>query len=234
LSAALAECRDLSIDYGGGTRIGPINLQVSAGTVVALVGVNGAGKTSLLHMLLGLRRPTSGSAMLFGQSSETAASRKGVGYLPEAVDFPERSNAFDLLKLHARLTGTPLRSEDEFEKYLDEFGLELTGKPLKVYSKGMKQRLALAIAMMDCSRLLILDEPNSGLDPVGIAMLRAKLDQLKARGVGLIISTHRLAEVMQVADRTLVLHKGAIAGDAPMSDFAHFQDFENFFLERAR
>lgn len=234
MSPALAECRDLLIDYGGGTRIGPLNLQIMSGSALALVGVNGAGKSSLLHMLLGLRRPTSGSALLLGQSSANAAGRKGVGYLPEVVDFPERSNALDLLKLHARLTGKALHTEADFEKYLEDFGLEFTDKPLKVYSKGMKQRLALAIAMMDCSRLLILDEPNSGLDPVGIAMLRAKLDQLKAQGVGLIISTHRLAEVMQVADRALVLHKGAIAGDAPMSDFAQFQDFENFFLERAR
>jgi ABC-type multidrug transport system ATPase subunit len=234
LSVPLASCQNLVMDYGGGTRIGPINLELLAGNVVALVGVNGAGKTTLLHMLLGLRRPTSGAAMLLGKSSSIPESRAGVGYLPEAVDFPERSHAIDLLKLHARLTDTPLQTQSQFEKYLDDFGLEYTDKPLKFYSKGMKQRLALSIAMMDCRRLLILDEPNSGLDPVGIAMLRAKLDQLKSTGVGLIISTHRLAEVMQVADRAIVLHKGSIAGDAPMSEFENFSAFENYFLERAQ
>lgn len=222
------------MDYGGGTRIGPLNLEVTSGSALALVGANGAGKTTLLHMLLGLRLPTSGSAQLLGMDSSNPRARQGVGYLPEAVDFPERSQAMDLLKLHARLTGSALRSAADFEAYLDDFGLEMTSKPLKAYSKGMKQRLALALAMMDCPRLLILDEPNSGLDPVGIALLRAKLDGLKAAGVGLIISTHRLAEVMQVADRAVVMHRGKIAGDAAMTDFADFPAFESFFLERAR
>ncbi len=222
------------MDYGGGSRIGPLNLEVKSSSALALVGANGAGKTTLLHMLLGLRLPTSGTVQLLGMASSQPQSRQGVGYLPEAVDFPERSKAMDLLKLHSRLTGSSLRTTSDFEAYLDDFGLEMTSKPLKAYSKGMKQRLALALAMMDCPRLLILDEPNSGLDPVGIALLRAKLDSLKAAGVGLIISTHRLAEVMQVADRAVVMHRGKIAGDAAMSDFADFSAFESFFLERAR
>ena len=107
------------------------------------------------------------------------------------------------------------RRRADLEGYLDAFGLELTGKPIRAYSKGMKQRLALAIAMLDCGRLLILDEPNSGLDPVGIAMLRAKLDALKASGTTLLISTHRLAEVMHLADQVLVLHKGQGGGREP-------------------
>ncbi len=234
MSEPLAECQDLILDYGSGTRIGPINLSIASGSTMALVGVNGAGKTSLLHMLLGLRRPTSGRATLLGTDCTQAKSRNGVGSLPEAVDFPERSHAVDLLRLHARLTGSPMRTRAEFEKYLDEFGLEFSDKPLRFYSKGMKQRLALAIAMMECRRLLILDEPNSGLDPVGIAMLRSKLDQIKLAGVGLIISTHRLAEVMQVADRAVVLHDGRLAGDALMSQFENYAAFENFFLERAQ
>jgi len=221
------------MDYGSGTRIGPLDLDVNGNSALALVGVNGAGKTTLLHMLLGLRLPTVGQVSLLGIPSGRPESRQGVGYLPEAVDFPERSRALDLLRLHAGLTRSALKSEQDFERYLEDFGLELTDKPLRIYSKGMKQRLALAIAMMDCRRLLILDEPNSGLDPVGIAMLRRKLDGLKSQGVGLIISTHRLAEVMQVADRAVVIHGGKISGDSPMSEFADFNAFEKFFLEKA-
>jgi ABC-type multidrug transport system ATPase subunit len=110
----------------------------------------------------------------------------------------------------------------------------LTAKGMRAYSKGMKQRLALAIAMLDCNRMLILDEPNSGLDPVGIAMLRAKLDMLKAGGTTLLISTHRLAEVMHLADQVLVLHKGKVAGSSPMSEFRDFPAFEKYFLERVK
>jgi ABC-type multidrug transport system ATPase subunit len=227
-------CRGLELDYGSGTRIGPLSLEIPRGACVALVGENGAGKSSFIHMLLGLRPPSGGEARLFGEPALRSRSRRGIGYLQEAVDFPERARARDLVALHERLTGLERRPIPELEAYLEGFGLELTGKPIRAYSKGMKQRLALALAMLDCGRLLILDEPNSGLDPVGIAMLRAKLDGLKAQGVTLLISTHRLAEVMHLADQVLVMHKGKVAGESPMSEFSDFDAFERYFLERVR
>lgn len=234
MSEPAVACRGLELDYGSGTRIGPLSVSIPRGACVALVGENGAGKSSFIHMLLGLRPPTGGAAELFGEPALSPRSRRGIGYLQEAVDFPERARASDLFALHKRLTGLDRSQGPDLEAYLDGFGLELTGKPIRAYSKGMKQRLALAVAMLDCGRLLILDEPNSGLDPVGIAMLRAKLDGLKAQGVTLLISTHRLAEVMHLADQVLVLHKGKVAGESPMSEFADFDAFERYFLERVR
>jgi ABC-type multidrug transport system ATPase subunit len=120
------------------------------------------------------------------------------------------------------------------EAHLEGFGLEWTRKSLSIYSKGMKQRLALAIAMLDCQRMLILDEPNSGLDPVGIATLRTRIEEAKKAGSTLLISTHRLAEAMQVADRVVVLHRGQITGDAAMSEFPDYGALEKFFLECVR
>lgn len=234
-SAVAVACRDLELDYGRGTVIGPLSLEIPAGACVALVGPNGAGKTSLIHMILGLRPPTRGTAFLFGEPAESPHARRGVGYLQESVDFPERARAKDLVALHGRLAGLPWRKPvADLEAHLDGFGLELTSKPLRAYSKGMKQRLALSISMLDCGRLLILDEPNSGLDPVGIAMLRAKLDAIKASGTTLVISTHRLAEVMQLADQVLVMNKGRMAGTSAMGEFADFNAFEKFFLERVK
>ncbi len=228
-------CRGLELDYGRGSVIGPLSLEIPAGSCVALVGENGAGKSSLISMVLGLRPWNRGEAMLFGESATLPKARLGIGYLQESVDFPDRARAQDLIALHSRLAGLDRNMKSsELESYLDGFGLELTSKPIRAYSKGMKQRLALAIAMLDCGRLLILDEPNSGLDPIGIAMLRGKLDALKARGTTLLISTHRLAEVMNIADSVLVLHKGKVAGVNPMSDFSDFAAFEKYFLERVR
>lgn len=228
-------CKGLELDYGRGSIIGPLSLDIPAGSCVALVGENGAGKSSLINMILGLRPAKAGSVSLFGEAAANPNSRRGIGYLQESVDFPERARAQDLVTLHSRLAGLErdLTGED-LENYLDGFGLELTTKQLRAYSKGMKQRLALAIAMLDCRRLLILDEPNSGLDPVGIAMLRAKLDLLKAQGATLLISTHRLAEVMHIADSVLVLHRGKVAGESPMADFPDFAAFEKYFLERVQ
>ena len=232
--AAIA-CEGVELDYGGGSRIGPLTISIPAGSCVALVGENGAGKSSLIHMLLGLRPPSRGQASLFGEPAAMPACRRGIGYLQESVDFPERARARDIIALHKRLTGKDRdQTVPDLEPYLDGFGLELTGKPIRAYSKGMKQRLALAVAMLDCGRLLILDEPNSGLDPVGIAMLRSKLDALKSQGTTLLISTHRLAEVMHLADQVLVLHKGKVAGASPMSDFQDFDAFEKYFLERVK
>ena len=234
MSVPAIACHGLELNYGSGSRIGPLTVSVPQGACVALVGENGAGKTSFIHMLLGLRPPSGGEASLFGEPTRHSHARRGIGYLQEAVDFPERARARDLFALHERLTGLEQRAGHELETYLDGFGLEMTGKPIRAYSKGMKQRLALALAMLDCGRLLILDEPNSGLDPVGIAMLRAKLDGLKAQGVTLLISTHRLAEVMHLADQVLVLHQGKVAGESPMSEFSDFDAFERYFLEHVR
>jgi ABC-type multidrug transport system ATPase subunit len=235
MSASAITCRDLELDYGRGTVIGPLTLDIPVGACVALVGENGAGKTSFIHMILGLRPPTRGQASLFGEPAGSPASRRGVGYLQEAVDFPDRTRAQDLAVLHGALAGRnrPMDASG-LEAYLDGFGLELTRKYLRAYSKGMKQRLALALSMLDCGRLLILDEPNSGLDPVGIAMLRAKLDSLKSGGATLLICTHRLAEVMHLADQVLVFHQGKVAGSSPMSEFADFAAFERYFLERVK
>ena len=229
------ECRGLTLDYGNGTVIGPLDLRVESGTCVALVGSNGAGKTSLLHMALGLRRPSKGGVTLFGEDSSQPDARRGIGYLQEAVEFHERSRALALLKIHCRLIGSDIKGDaTEMAKVLEEFGLELDRKPLSIYSKGMKQRLALAIAMLDCQRMLVLDEPNSGLDPVGIALLRRKLEEAKTRGTTLILSTHRLAEVLLLADRIVVMHKGRVAGDAPAGDFHDYAALETFFLSCAR
>lgn len=235
MSAPAIACEGLELDYGRGSVIGPLTMEIPAGSCVALVGANGAGKSSFIHMVLGLRPPTRGKATLFGEAASHPHARRGVGYLQEAVDFPERARAKSLMDLHGALAGLPKSMDPaELETYLDGFGLEFTTKPLRAYSKGMKQRLALALAMLDCGRLLILDEPNSGLDPVGIAMLRAKLDGLKAAGTTLLISTHRLAEVMHLADQVLVLHKGKVAGSSAMSEFADFAAFERYFLDRVK
>lgn len=232
MSAPALQCRDLVLDYGGGTVIGPLSFRVEKGTSVALVGPNGAGKTSLIHMLLGLRPPTSGEVTIHGRPAPDPRSREGLGYVPEVVDFPERSRASRILKLHGRLVGKPFAHRREMEAYVESFGLELPRTPLRVYSKGMKQRLALALALRDCPGLLVLDEPHSGLDPVGIALLRSRLDQAKAEGSTLLLSTHRLAEIRHLADRILILARGRLVADAPLSQFPDDWALEQFFMEK--
>lgn len=223
---AAIRCRDLSLSYRGGKRIGPFTFTLPAGSCTALVGPNGSGKSTLLSLLLGLRRPDTGEAFLFGLPVSDPRSRERTGYLREVGEFFGRDRAEDLLALHAALTGTSLPPG-----HLESFGLDSPPRRLKAFSKGMKQRLGLALAFLDASRLLVLDEPNSGLDPRGIALLRERIKKAKDGGATVLLSTHRLAEVMNLADRVMVLHEGRVAAESAMEAFTDFDALERFFLD---
>ncbi len=225
------DAQNLMLNYGDGHIIGPLNLQIAAGSCVALIGPNGAGKTSLVHMLLNLRPPSQGTVHIHGVNSMQAASRAKVGYLPEVTDFAVKASALDLLHLHAALLGDTTSS---CKAWLAEFGLSDPYQSIETFSKGMRQRLGLAIAFWGEPHLLILDEPNSGLDPVGIVDLRNRMVDAKEKGITILISTHRLAEIMPIADQIIIMHKGKIAGMAAASDFADYQAMELFFLERVK
>ncbi len=231
MEAAL-ECRQLVLSYPRGEQVGPISLEVPRGVCAALIGPNGAGKSSLISMLLGLRPPTSGQAFLFGVETSAAEARIGTGYVQESVELPPNSRALSLLRVHASLClGEESQAYQNPSGYLQEFGEGLAGKRLGAFSKGMRQRLALALAMLDARRLLILDEPNNGLDPAGIAMLRRKILELKKSGVTVLLSTHRLAEIPTLADLVFVMHKGKLVGSSSIDAFADLDALEDYFLK---
>jgi ABC-2 type transport system ATP-binding protein len=197
---------------GGVTALRGVTLEVAPGEIFGLLGQNGAGKTTLVKILLDLVRPTSGTSRLLGIPSRRVRSRREVGYLPEDHRFPDYHTGASALAYYgglAGLSGSRLRARAR-----EVLGLvDLAGaarRKIRSFSKGMKQRLALAQALLSEPQLLFLDEPTDGVDPVGRAQIRALLEEQKRLGRTIFLNSHLLSEVEQVCDRVAILDRGAI------------------------
>ncbi|MBU6532329.1 ABC transporter ATP-binding protein [Streptomyces sp. NPDC057245] len=205
-SAVVADFRGLTKRFGAFTAVEDVTFEVPAGRIVGLLGRNGAGKTTSLRMLLGLTAPTAGSATVFGKpyaelpdaAHRIGVSMDGIGATPGVTGRRD-------LQIWARMLGLPRRRVDEV---LERVGLgDRADKQLKGFSTGMKQRHALASALLADPELLVLDEPANGLDPDGIRWLRTFLRSLADEGRTILLSSHLLAEVEQTVDDVVILQK---------------------------
>jgi ABC-2 type transport system ATP-binding protein len=187
-----------------------LNLTVETGEIFGFLGPNGAGKTTTMRMLLGLIRPSSGTARVLGMDIGTDMPQilARTGSIIENPTFYPYLSGRDNLRAIARLTGTP---DDRIAPILDLMDLTAAaGRSFKSYSLGMKQRLAVGAALLTRPDLLILDEPANGLDPAGIVEMRALMKRLKDEGHTVIISSHVLHEIEQICDRIAILSRGRI------------------------
>jgi ABC-2 type transport system ATP-binding protein len=179
-----------------------------------LLGPNGAGKTTLIKILLGILHANRGSATVLDLSAGSKAARRKIGYLPENLIFPRHHTGRSALYFYGRLSG--LGDAEIRSKETELFQLvDLTGRqnePVRRYSKGMRQRLGLAQAMLHDPDLLILDEPTDGLDPMGRSQIRDLLAQLKSRGKTVFLNSHILQEVELICDRVAIMALGEIRG----------------------
>jgi ABC-2 type transport system ATP-binding protein len=194
-----------------------LSFQLEHGTVTGFLGPNGAGKTTTLRMLLGLTRPTHGTALLFGQNYEDVPNpARRVGAVLEATDFhPGRSGRDHLLML-AYATGLPASRVDEVLGLVDLS--KSARRRVGGYSMGMRQRLGLAGALLGDPELLILDEPANGLDPEGVHWLREFLHGFAAEGKTVFVSSHVLAEVAQTVDRVVIINRGRLITVSPLAE----------------
>jgi ABC-2 type transport system ATP-binding protein len=190
-----------------------VSLRVEAGTTFGLLGPNGAGKTTFVKLLLSSVGPTAGSAAIFGADFRRAEARRPVGYLPENHRFPRYMTGRGMLDYYAALSGMEAGARRRrAPELLALVGLEKwAGVRLGKYSKGMLQRLGLAQALMHSPRLLILDEPSDGVDPVGRRQIREILRGLEEQGVTIFINSHLLAEVELFCREVAILHGGRVA-----------------------
>ena len=205
--------RLLQKHYGPLRALGGVSLDVERATVFGLLGQNGAGKTTLIKILLGMLAPTSGAAHLLGQPVGSVDARREVGYLPEDHRLPEYHTGPSLLDVYGGLQGLPRQERRHRAAELLEL-LGLAGREklrIRGYSKGMKQRLGLAQALLHRPSVLFLDEPTDGVDPVGRKQIRDLLLAERARGVTIFINSHLLGEVEQLCDRVAILKKGQLA-----------------------
>ena len=185
-----------------------LSMTVRRGEVFGFLGPNGAGKTTTVKLLLGLARPTGGEAMVLGAPAGDVETRRRVGYLPELFRFQHWLTAREVLRLHARLLGLP-RRDRVGDEALATVGLAARADDrVATFSKGMQQRLGLAVALLGEPELVVLDEPTSALDPVGRHDVRTIVRDLRERGTTVFLNTHLLEEAEHVCDRVTVVDRG--------------------------
>jgi ABC-type multidrug transport system ATPase subunit len=213
----VVETRELGKRYGDAiVAVNQLTMRVRRGEVYGFLGPNGAGKTTTLRILLGLIRPTSGSARVLGAAPGSPAGLARIGALVETPAFYPFLSGRDNLSVLARHAGVPSpRIEAVLEK------VELTrraGDRFATYSLGMKQRLGVAAALLKDPELLILDEPTNGMDAAGMAEMRAFIRSLGENGRTVLLSSHLMGEVEQVCDRVGVIHGGSLVGEGTLDD----------------
>jgi ABC-2 type transport system ATP-binding protein len=199
----------------------PLTLQVRQGEVFGYLGPNGAGKTTTMKMLMGIIFPSSGSARLLGKPISDPECKRQVGFLPEQPYFYDNLTAQELLEYYGKLSGMPLpQLRGRIPEVLGEVGLSDVGPKMRLrkFSKGMLQRIGIAQAILHDPQLIILDEPMSGLDPLGRREVRDLIRGLKQRGKTVFFSTHILSDAEELCDRVAVIHNGELRGVGVVED----------------
>ena len=216
----VVRAESLTKRFGGVVAVDDLSFELDQGTITGFLGPNGAGKTTTLRMLLGLAKPTSGRASLFGQPyAELAEPSRRVGAVLEATDFHPGRSGRDHLRMLAEAVDLP-RSRVELVLQLVELQ-EAAHRRVKTYSLGMRQRLGLAAALLGDPELLILDEPANGLDPGGVRWLRDFLRAFAADERTVLISSHVLAEVAQTVDEVLIINHGRLVVESSLEELTH-------------
>jgi bacitracin transport system ATP-binding protein len=220
MSKYVIETKNLTKQYGTQKSVADLNIHVRQGRIYGLLGRNGAGKTTTMKMLLGLTQPTSGEVTIWGKPLRTNEKKllPRIGSLIESPGFYPNLTATENLRIFATLRGVPNRNA--IKNALDLVGLPYKDKKLFCqYSLGMKQRLAIALAIMHDPELLILDEPINGLDPIGIAEVRSFIrDLCTERGKTILISSHILSEIALLADDIGIIDHGALLEEESLAE----------------
>ena len=211
-------CSGLTKRFGRREAARSVSIEVRRGEVVGLLGANGAGKTTLIKMMLGLVRPDAGEVMLLGGPGTDPLSRLRVGYLPELFRYQPWLTANEVLKLHGQLAHIRQSAADRIE-LLRLVGLkDRSSDRVGGFSKGMQQRLGLAVALVGDPELVVLDEPTSALDPLGRVEVRDLVLNLRERGVAVLLNSHLIGEVERVCDRVVILDHGRVVASGTLAE----------------
>ncbi len=215
--APAVEFRALRKRFGRLTALDAVDIQVAPGRITALVGPNGAGKSTLIKCLLGLVRPDEGSILLGGDPLDGGWEyRRGIGYMPQAPRFPDNLTGREVIGMLRDLRGRTAATDEELLEWFGESGA--LDRPVRVLSGGTRQKLNAAIAFLFGPRLLILDEPTAGLDPVASGILKDKIRRVRDGGATVVLSSHLMAELEELAEDLVFLvdgkvrYAGSIAG----------------------
>lgn len=215
--------------------VNDVSFEIASGEVYGLIGPNGSGKSTTMKALLGLVTPTAGICSIFGRDSTKVDSRQEVGFLPENPYFYKHLSGEETIRFYGKLCGMKgaVLRERTLE-LLKLVGLEDARKRrLGGYSKGMLQRIGLAQALVQDPRLLILDEPTAGVDPIGSRQIRDLIFKLKDRGFTVFLCSHLLEQVQEVCDRVGIIHKGSLVKEGRLDDLIAIEDQTEIVLRNA-
>jgi ABC-2 type transport system ATP-binding protein len=229
----MLQVRDVIKTYDGRAVVNRVSFDVAEGEIFALLGPNGAGKTTLIRMITDIVRPDSGSITFAGRSM-TGADRPSTSYLPEERGLYKKVKVLEALSYFGELKGlSRADARRESVALLEEFGLApKTQKQVETLSKGMQQKLQLCSALIGRPRLLILDEPFTGLDPINVQVLENVLKQRRAEGTTVLLSTHQMNKVEQQCDRALMINRGHMVLYGKVAEIRH-QHAENTYKMQA-
>jgi Cu-processing system ATP-binding protein len=218
VTVSIIHIREVTKHFGKVEALRPTSFDLSAAETVALVGHNGAGKTTLMKLMLGLIRPTSGNIEVLGDDPAAGqfSARREVGYMPENVSFNPALTGRETLAFYARLKRRPAA---EVAPLLEHVGLGgAVDRRVGTYSKGMRQRLGLAQALLGMPRVLLLDEPTTGLDPALRTWFYDTVEELRARGATVLLSSHALTELEERAGRVIIMKAGVKVADGSLDE----------------
>lgn len=210
-----------------------LTLCVPEGQVFGLLGPNGSGKSTTIKIILGLLEPTVGECQVFGVPSGRVDSRLNVGYLPEAPYFYRYLSGSELVRFYGRICGVPkARLAERVREVIDWVGLSAAAhRRVGTYSKGMLQRIGLAQALVHDPRLIILDEPTAGVDPVGSAEISELILKLKTQGKTVLITSHLLAQIEDICDRVAILDRGKLILEGAVTELVGRQDQQALIVD---
>ncbi len=219
--AAAIETKSLTKTYklrnGKVNVVDKLDLYVEEGEIFGFLGPNGAGKTTTIKMLLGIIYPTSGEAKVLGKEAGDINTHRIISYLPEKPYYYEYMTGMEILKFYGSLFG--INDPAKFQSLLERVNLAGdAGKPISAYSKGMQQRIGLAQSLLNDPKLLFLDEPTGGLDPIAHIEIRDLILQFREEGKTVFISSHALSDVERICDRVAIINKGVIARQGKLDE----------------
>jgi len=229
----MLEAINLSKHYNGTVALDSLDLEIEPGEVFCLLGANGAGKTTTINLFLNFIEPTSGTAMIKGLdvTKEPLETKGYIAYIPEQVTLYKNLSGLENLEYFSALAGREEYSREQLLQFFEEVGLqrEAADKRVSTYSKGMRQKVGIAIALAKKAQALLLDEPTSGLDPKASNEFSALLNKLSGQGVAVLMATHDLFRAKESGTRVGIMKHGKLVAQLRTEEIGH-TDLENIFL----
>ena len=228
---------ELSKNYNGNVALDSLNLNIEAGEIYCLLGANGAGKTTTINLFLNFVDPSKGQALINGLdvTREPLETKKFLAYIPEQVNLYKNLSGLENLEYFSALAGQDKYTKDDLLGFFDEVGLqrEAAEKRVSTYSKGMRQKVGIAIALAKKAQALLLDEPTSGLDPKASNEFSELLKKLSSQGCAVLMATHDLFRAKETGTRVGIMRHGKLVTELSTEELGH-ADLERVYLENMR